>query len=92
MIVHLCIRRSLEFYVRKLEILEALKTVCTFIAKTRVFKTHLTPPYHPERASAYAFEGIEILLYTSSFRRGAYYQVFLTGDRSGMRFAVRGPY
>lgn len=74
MIVHLCIRRSLEFYVRKLEILEALKTVCTFIAKTRVFKTHLTPlpppPYHPERASAYAFEGIEILLYTSSFRSG----------------------
>lgn len=92
MIVHLCIRRSPEFYVRKLEILEALKTVCTFIAKTRVFKTHLTPPYHPERASAYAFEGIEILLYTSSFRRGAYYQVFLTGDRSGMRFAVRGPF
>lgn len=41
-----------------------------FIAKTRVFKTHLTPPYHPERASAYASEGVEILLYTSSFRSG----------------------
>lgn len=93
MIVHLCIRRSLEFYVRKLEILEALKTVCTFIAKTRVFKTHLTPPIPHWESVCLCLRRHRNPLVHFVFPewRGAYYQVFLTGDRSGMRFAVRGP-